>query len=94
MTLFTKVGCTKCDYIKDQFQLDALGIKIEELSPNNPDALAHLAWHELVETAKKELPILVLDDNSSISGAIPIKKYLAGQADGKIRIARANAAQN
>ena len=88
MTLFTKVGCTKCDYIKDQFQLDALGIKIEELSPNNPDALAHLAWHELVETAKKELPILVLDDNSSISGAIPIKKYLTRQADGKVYVAK------
>ena len=76
MTLFTKIGCTKCDYIKERFSLVDLGIKIEELSKDNPGALAHLAWHELVETAKKELPILVLDDNSAITGAIPIKKYL------------------
>ena len=77
MTLFTKVGCTKCDYIKNQFKLNEMGVSIEVLSQDNPAALAHLAWHELVDTAKKELPILVLDDNSSISGAIPIKKYLS-----------------
>ncbi len=76
MTLFTKVGCQKCDYIKDQFRLSEMGINIEVLSPENPEALAHLAWHELVEKAKKELPILVLNDNSAITGAIPIKKYL------------------
>ena len=31
----------------------------------------------------------MLDDNSAISGAIPIKKYLAGQANGKRHIAKA-----
>jgi len=77
MTLFTKVGCTKCDYIKNQFKLNEMGVAVEVLSHDNPEALAHLAWHELVDTAKKELPILVLDDNSAISGAIPIKKYLS-----------------
>ena len=77
MTLFTKVGCSKCDYIKDQFKLNEMGVAIEVLSQDNPEALAHLAWHELVDIAKKELPILVLDDNSAISGAIPIKKYLS-----------------
>ncbi len=77
MTLFTKVGCSKCDYIKGQFKLNEMGVAIEVLSENNPEALAHLAWHELVDIAKKELPILVLDDNSAISGAIPIKKYLS-----------------
>ncbi len=76
MTLFTKVGCMKCNYIKDKFSLEELGIKVEELSPDNSSALAHLAWHELVEVAKKELPILVLDDSSTITGAIPIKQYL------------------
>ena len=30
------------------------------LTPEDPAALAHLAWHELVEMAEKELPILVL----------------------------------
>ena len=76
MTLFTKVNCQKCHYLKDKFNLTSLGIREEVLAEDNPEALAHLAWHELVETAQKELPILVLDDSSSIVGALPIKKYL------------------
>jgi hypothetical protein len=76
MTLFTKVGCDKCHYITDKFDLSALGIAEDCLGPENPDALAHLAWHELVEVAERELPILVLDDSSHISGAIKIKSYL------------------
>ena len=90
MTLFTKTGCQKCDYIKEQFHLDELGVKIEELNPDNSHALAHLAWHELVDKAKKELPILVLDDNSAITGAIPIKKYLKTCQSGKAVFHRVN----
>lgn len=76
MTLFTKVGCEKCHYITDKFDLGDMGIAQEVLGPENPDALAHLAWHELVEIAERELPILVLDDSSHIAGAIKIKTYL------------------
>jgi hypothetical protein len=79
MTLFTKAGCQKCHYIKGKFNLTVLGIREEILGEDNPEALAHLAWHELVETAQKELPILILDDSSAVIGAIPIKKYLSGQ---------------
>ena len=77
MTLFTKSLCSACQDIKKEFDLDALGIEVEELGPNNPDALAHLAWHELVETAEKSLPILVLNDSSAIADAIQIRRYLA-----------------
>lgn len=76
MTLFTKPDCRKCHYIMDKFDLAALGVNLESLAPDNPDALAHLAWHELVEIAQRELPILVLDDMSHITGAIKIKSYL------------------
>ncbi len=76
MTLFTKPGCEKCHYITDRFDLASLGVAEENLAPDNPDALAHLAWHELVEEAERALPILVLDDSSHISGAIKIKSYL------------------
>jgi hypothetical protein len=76
MTLFTKPGCEKCRYITNKFDLEKLGIKQDVLGPDNPDALAHLAWHELVNAAEQELPILVLDDMSHISGAIKIKGYL------------------
>jgi hypothetical protein len=78
MTLFTKMNCEKCEFVKSQFDLPKMGIKVEVLGPENPDALAHLAWHGLVKVAEKMLPILVLDDSSHISGAIPIKKYLSG----------------
>ena len=76
MTLFTKPNCEKCDYIKGKFDLDSMGVAQEVLTPDNPDALAHLAWHELVDVAQRELPILVLDDSSHIAGAIKIKSYL------------------
>ena len=76
MTLFTKPGCEKCHYITDKFDLKSLGIREDILAPDNPDALAHLAWHELVDVAERELPILVLDDSTHISGAIKIKSYL------------------
>ena len=76
MTLFTKSLCSACQDIKKDFDLDALGVEVEELGPHNPDALAHLAWHELVETAEKSLPILVLNDSSAIADAIQIRRYL------------------
>ena len=76
MTLFTKLGCEKCEYVKKIVDLKKLGVKEEVLSPDNPDSLAHLAWHELVAIAETRLPILVLDDSSSITGAVRIKNYL------------------
>ncbi len=76
MTLFTKQGCEKCEYVKKSLDLEKLGVKVEILSPDNPDSLAHLAWHELVKVAETQLPILVLDDSSSMTGAIRIKNYL------------------
>ena len=77
MTLFTKSGCEKCEYVKKSVDLKKLGVKEEVLGPDNPDSLAHLAWHELVAVAETQLPILILDDSSSIMGAIRIKNYLA-----------------
>ncbi|HSR10049.1 MAG TPA: hypothetical protein VLS90_01290 [Thermodesulfobacteriota bacterium] len=76
MTLFTKVGCEKCEYVKKNVDLKALGVVEEVLGPDNPDSLAHLAWHELVSVAETQLPILVLDDSTPIVGAIKIKNYL------------------
>jgi hypothetical protein len=77
MTLFTKSICSACQNIKKEFDLKALGVEVEEIGPNNPGALAHLAWHELVETAEKSLPILVLNDSSAITDAMEIRGYLA-----------------
>lgn len=79
MTLFTKIGCQKCEYVKQAVDLKALGINIEILTPENVDALAHLAWHEQVNTAETTLPILILDDCSAVTGAINIKNYLNGR---------------
>lgn len=82
MTLFTKSLCSACQEIKKEFDLKGLGIQVDELGPDNPAALAHLAWHELVETAEKSLPILVLDDSSAITDAGMIRSYLAGMVTG------------
>ena len=79
MTLFTKSGCDKCEYVKKSVDLKKLGVKEEILGPDNPDSLAHLAWHEMVGVAETQLPILILDDSSSITGAIRIKNYLMAQ---------------
>jgi hypothetical protein len=83
MTLFTKSLCSACQEIKREFDLKTLGVEVEELGPENPEALAHLAWHELVETAEKTLPILVLNDSSAISDTKEIRRYLGRpMADG------------
>lgn len=77
MTLFTKSLCSACQDIKKEFDLDALGIEVEEIGPDNPDALATLAWYELVEAAEKSLPILVLNDSSAITDTGRIRGYLS-----------------
>ncbi|MGD0626208.1 MAG: hypothetical protein ABSB32_16005 [Thermodesulfobacteriota bacterium] len=81
MTLFTKEGCEKCEYVKTSVDLKKLGVRVEILSPDNAESLAHLAWHELVSLAETQLPILVLDDNSTLTGAIRIKNHLTAMRD-------------
>jgi hypothetical protein len=78
MYLFTKPDCTKCDELKNRFNMDSLGVVEQRLTPDNPEALAELAFHGCVELAEKELPILVTEDSQVIPGAIPIKKFLQG----------------
>jgi hypothetical protein len=82
MTLFTKTDCRLCDLLKRKFDLAALEIKVEVLDGNDAGALAHLAWHGLVETARKNLPLLVLDDCSSIADFSQIERQLGGRAAG------------
>ncbi|MCK4729313.1 MAG: hypothetical protein KAT27_10335 [Desulfobacterales bacterium] len=76
MTLFTKSLCSACQEVKKEFDLKAMGVNVDELGPDNPDALAHLAWHELVEIAEKNLPILVLNDSSAITDTCEIRRQL------------------
>ena len=78
MTLFTKSLCSACQEVKETFDLETLGVCVEELGPDNAEALAHLAWYELVETAEKNLPILVKDDYSAITDVDQIKGCLQG----------------
>jgi glutaredoxin 2 len=81
MTLFTKDDCSLCTKLKKQFDLRAMEVHIEVLDNNNAGALAHLAWHGLVETARKKLPILVLDDSSAVDEFMEIEKFLLSRAD-------------
>lgn len=80
MTLFTKKNCVLCGLLKSRFDLSAMQVNVEVLDDNNPEALAHLAWHSLVETARKTLPVLVLDDSSTVADFNNIEHHLALRA--------------
>ena len=81
MTLFTKDDCKLCDQIKKQFDLQAMEVHVEVLGSNDAGALAHLAWHGQVEAARKTLPILVLDDSSSVEEFPHIENHLMDRAN-------------
>ena len=76
MLLFTKPDCAKCDHLKERFDLNRYQITELNLTPDNPEALAELAFHSCVELAEKELPILVTNEKEIYSGLVPIRKYL------------------
>lgn len=80
MTLFTKDDCVLCSQLKKQFDLSAMDVRVEVLGNNDAGALAHLAWHGLVEKARKALPILVLDDSSALHEFAHIENHLHNRA--------------
>ncbi len=74
--LFTKEGCKKCDWVKGKVDLASIeGLRVMHLDGENAEALAMLAYYECVALAEKNLPILVLDDEQVIAGAVQIKNY-------------------
>jgi len=81
MTLFTKLDCRLCEQLKKKFDLAAMQVKVEVLDNNDAGALAHLAWHGLVDTARKSLPLLVLDDCSAVIDYETIEGHLMATAD-------------
>lgn len=81
MTLFTKPECRLCEQLKSRFDLKAMQVNVEVLDSGDAGALAHLAWHGLVETARKTLPVLVLDDSSTVADFSDIEKMLMSRAD-------------
>ncbi len=80
MTLFTTDDCVLCTQLKKQFDLSAMEVRVEVLGDNDAGALAHLAWHGLVERARKGLPILVMDDSSALHEFPHIENHLLDRA--------------
>ncbi len=77
MILFSTPSCDKCKEIKDGFDLKKLGVEVQELTEDNPQALAALAYYELVKKAEEGLPIMVIKESEIvITGADNIKKFL------------------
>jgi hypothetical protein len=75
--LFTKDGCGKCDWVKNQIDLDGMPeVKIMQLDSENSEALALLAYYECVALSEKKLPILVSDQMEIITSVGDIKNYL------------------
>ena len=80
MTLFTKEDCDLCKQLKKRYDLEAMDVNVEVLNSDSSRALAHLAWHSLVETARKTLPLLVLDDSSTVIDFPNIENHLGSRA--------------
>lgn len=76
MVLYTKSNCIKCDYIKDRFDLAALGVEVKNIDDPTPGLLAELAWNEVVQLASESLPILIVTPGQPIHGSIAVKKML------------------
>ena len=75
--LFTKDGCGKCDWVKNQIDLDGMPeVKIMQLDSENSEALALLAYYECVALSEKKLPILVSDQMEIITSVGDLKNYL------------------
>ena len=60
--------------------MEALGIVVEGLAPDNPAALALLAWFECVELAEKSLPLLIVGDRVLTNGQV--EGYLKQLSEG------------
>ena len=56
--LFTKEGCDKCDWIKKNVDLDTMdNVRVMQLSDDDPEALAMLAYFECVNLSEKKLKL-------------------------------------
>ena len=76
MKLFTKPGCEKCDWVKANLPAGAAVATHDILTA---EGLAELAFHELVATAEKQLPILRLRDGEIVTGAIRIRNEITAR---------------
>jgi hypothetical protein len=76
MKLFTKPGCEKCDWVKANLPEGAAVTTHDILTA---EGLAELAFHELVTTAEKQLPILRLRDGEIVTGAIQIRNEITAR---------------
>ncbi|MEI6135030.1 MAG: hypothetical protein WCP72_08645 [Desulfomonile sp.] len=78
--LFTKQGCVKCDWVKEQVDLKSISdVQVMQLDSENSEALALLAYYECVALSEKKLPILVSDDSRIITSVGDIKNYLVSR---------------
>jgi hypothetical protein len=74
--LFTKPGCSACDIVKKRIDLKSANVQVFSLNGEDSEALAMLAYYELVALAEKQLPILVADSGDVITGPDYISRYL------------------
>jgi hypothetical protein len=79
MKLFTKPGCEKCDWVKEQMPEEGRK-SVDSFDIMTADGLAELAYHELVGIAEKQLPILLTREGRVVTGAIRINRAIRGSA--------------
>ncbi len=76
MLLFTQQKCPACKQIKELFPLKRLGIEEVVVDGEDHKILSLLAWHGLIDMAKKSLPILVTKEGMILTGSKKIERYL------------------
>jgi glutaredoxin len=58
--IFTKPGCPQCEKLKKGLKEERKWEEVEEHNVTTKEGLKELAWHELVSTAEKGLPIVLV----------------------------------
>lgn len=57
--MFTKPDCKLCNRLKANYDLSE--VDVQEINKENAEGLSLLAYYGLIEEARKQLPILVID---------------------------------
>lgn len=80
MTLFIQNNCPLCKHLLADFNFNELDIFIETMDGESTDVVENIAWHTLIENSTPPLPLLILDDASTVLDITDIRRHLSARA--------------
>jgi hypothetical protein len=80
MTLFVRKNCLLCDQLITNFNLSGMDVFLETMDEESAEILESIAWHTLIETSGPPLPLLVLDDATTVTEISEIRRHLEARA--------------